>query len=701
MLRRMIRRTLPFVIIVSLLGCGEAAASENAPADFGQIFTAEETEYIKSCGTLKVGFVQDRIPVSFTDENGELGGVSRYIFDRIQEISGLKFEYAPLPAGAVTYDYLLGEGYDLVTSVEFNEQNKKARGIQMSDPYFSSRKVIVASRDLDFSYGDPLSVALSSGSQTIKKVLADTYPNFEILDYDSISACFDAVSRGEADVMILNQYVAEYWLFKPAYEGLKVIPALGLEDQLCFSAVVPFDETGQPVGTEGDTLISILDKAIAYLTEDEVDGYTIQAVMRNQYEFTVSDFLQRYRYAVAILITSAILIIFLLSMLLRQRLRSVEDRANARAKEQFLSAMNHEIRTPLNGMIGLNYLMTQKLEDSGQMKKYLQQSTATAEYLLSLVNDILDMSMLQDLEMTLEQKPVDLNLLFSTVMTIIGGGAAEKKQKFAADIDLPHPGILGDGVRIQQVLLNLLDNARKFTPEGGVIRLTVRQSVTKKGLILTRAEVSDTGQGISEEFQKQIFDTFAQERTTVSKGNQGTGLGLPISSHLAKLMHGELAFVRHKGEGSTFTFSFPAQEAELPKEEPKPGLPAAERPEKSRVLVAEDNELNGAIMLELLSAAGFEAVLAENGKAALDLFRASAPGEYSIILMDLLMPEMDGFAATAAIRALDREDAKTVRIYACSANCAKEDRERAKRSGMDDFLAKPIDVQELLKKLNG
>ena len=329
MLRRILKCFFPLILAAVLLTgglAGEAAAYGGLTT-----LTEEEQAYIASAPALRVGYVQDRIPVSFRGENGELAGISRFIFDRLAQISGLTFEYVPLPGGAVTYDYLMSEHIDLVTSVEYNKENQGARGIMMSDPYLSSRKVIVARRDFTYSRDDPHSVALSSGSQTIKKVLNETYPNYTVVDYDTIDDCFSAVRDGEADMMILNQYVVEYWLYKPFYEDLKVIPVLGMDDQMCFSAVVPFDENGDPVGRDGEIIISILDKAIAQLAEGEVDSYTIRAIMENRYSYTLGDFLYRYRFAVTIFIVASILIAGLVVQLMRQRLQSMAAKADAKA----------------------------------------------------------------------------------------------------------------------------------------------------------------------------------------------------------------------------------------------------------------------------------------------------------------------------------------------------------------------------------
>ncbi len=684
---------LALAVVFAVLAGTQVQAKE------GPAFTQEEQEYIRNAPALRVGYVQDRIPVSFTGKDGKLAGISRFVIDRISEISGLTFEYVPLPGGAVTYSYLMEQGIDLVTSVEYNRANADAKGILMSRPYLSGRKVIVARADYNYSYDAEQTVALSSGSQTIRTVLHDTFPNYKVRDYDTIDDCFAAVNDGDADLMILNQYVVEYWLYKPAYENLKVIPVLGLDDLLCFSAVVAFDENGEPIGEEGYTLISILNKSIDMLEEDEVDSFTIQAIMENRYSFTVSDFLYRYRYALIALTVSGVLIVLLAGLLIRQQIQSAQARADARAKSRFLSTMSHEIRTPLNGLIGLNYLMSYRMDDRKQLARYLNQSTLTARYLLSLVSDILEMSMIQKKDVRIEQEPVDLQTLMGTVEAIVRKGMEDKKIDFQVHSQLIYPVIIGDGVRIQQILLNLLDNARKFTQEGGRASVTVRQESAGNGRVRTVMEVADNGKGMSRAFQKKIFDSFAQERDSVSRGDQGVGLGLSICHRLVELMDGELRVSSAPNEGSVFTFSFEAQIAK--RGEAQEDASAAKPLEKPRILLAEDNELNAEIMMELLAESGYEAELAVNGARAAEAFEASEEGKYGIILMDLLMPEMDGFEAARAIRALGRRDAGTVRIIACSANCTAEDRKKAFDSGMDDFLPKPIDMEELLEKLRG
>ncbi len=688
------------VVLSVFLGFGAVQAT--ACAGEGQqeeLYTQAEKAYIEAGKTLKVGYVCDRKPVSFQGEDGELAGISRYLFDRIAEISGLCFDYAPLPQGDVTYAYLEEEGFDLVTSVEYNQENKEARGILISDPYLSSRKVVVAKEELEFRQDTSFQVAISTGSQTIRKVLARQFPEFELVDYASMEECLDAVSRGEADLLIQNQYVVEYWLYKPRYQDLLTIPLMEIPDQLCFSAVTPLEmDPGQL--EEEEILISILNKSIAQMSDGEVASYVVSSTLENRYRYSLGDFLYQYRYMLILLGISLVLICVLLYVVIWARFQTLKAQAQAKAKGDFLAAMGHELRTPLNGLISLQYLMGQNTEEPKKLTGYLQQSSFLARYLLSLVNNVLDMSKLQEGKLALECKPVDLETLLAAVESLAKQGMEEKGITFRIHAGLSHPRIMGDAVRIQQVLGHLLDNARKYTEKGGFVTVTVSQWEDSQGGIVTQALVEDNGCGMGEAFQKKLFLPFTQERTTVSQGNQGIGLGLAVCSLLAKRMGGSLSVDSRPGEGSRFTFVFSGRPAVEPgQQEEKAQEDGGRAPGVSRILVAEDNELNGQILVELLEGEGFEVTLAENGKKAVEAFEASAPGEYSVILMDLMMPEMDGFEAARTIRGLDRPDALEVKIFATTANTFQEDRNKAFRSGMNDFIEKPIDIQELLKKL--
>jgi CheY-like chemotaxis protein len=366
--------------------------------------------------------------------------------------------------------------------------------------------------------------------------------------------------------------------------------------------------------------------------------------------------------------------------------------------------MSHEIRTPLNGIIGLLYLMEKDLKSDAPgevLHQRLSKARATAEYLLSLINNILDVSKLQAGKYNLNNEVISPEEILDVVWSMQRNHIEHRGIRFEMKKDLTVPWIIGDDLMIKQVLMNILSNAVKFTPTGGQITLSVSQKLTEEGVATTFC-CADNGCGMSEEFLKHIWDNFSQERSTNAESIKGTGLGMAISKLLVDAMGGEIRVESTPGVGSTFYVTLysgiPEQGRQADAEQAVTAAEAAEAG-LTRILVAEDNELNAEILMEILKGEGFEVVHAQNGQIALELFRESAIGEIGLILMDLQMPVMDGCSAAREIRKLERPDAATVPIFACTANNFNEDREMAAASGMDDFLSKPIDMEGLLKKI--
>ena len=405
--------------------------------------------------------------------------------------------------------------------------------------------------------------------------------------------------------------------------------------------------------------------------------------------------------------------------------RSLQADMEAKAKSEFLSNMSHEIRTPLNGLMGLNHLMTMHIDNKAKLAEYLDKSGSTAQYLLALVNNILDVSRMQAGKMELEKEPFLIEKIIDNVHTMEQENIASKKINFIVEKNITVPCVNSDEMRIQQVLMNILSNAAKFTREGGTITLRARQTDITDKRVTTVFEIEDTGCGMSEEFQKKIFDSFSQERNKIQTSIKGTGLGMAISYRIMKTFGGDIKVRSQIDAGSCFTVTFPAEigdpaeitvsgdfsehaahaehtgaadNAEPAEESITEETPAA--PRTFKILVAEDNELNAEIITEILEDDGHTVDVAENGQIAVDKFANSGYKEYDIILMDLQMPVMDGFTAAKTIRELDREDAATIKIFACTANTFKEDRDRAQEVGMDGFLEKPLDVSKLFETLN-
>ncbi|MCM1325551.1 MAG: ATP-binding protein [Bacteroidales bacterium] len=444
--------------------------------------------------------------------------------------------------------------------------------------------------------------------------------------------------------------------------------------------------------------------------EDHFDLYFIMSINEEVFEEQTRTFVS---LSLTMAIVAMVTVILMLLVIMRLQIKTVRTTEAARSQKEFLSNMSHEIRTPLNGLIGMNHLIMANIDDEDQkpqIKEWLQKSHSTANYLLSLVNDILDMSKLQAGKVDIMEEPILLSALVDEVAAMQTDNIKNRGVEFIVEKDIIEPYIEGDITRTKQILMNIVGNAAKFTPEGKWIRLSVTQKKTDDMHVITAYCCEDAGIGISEEYIDKIFDSFSQERNRNTNGIKGTGLGMAISKLLANAMGGDITVESKVGVGSKFTVTIPSRIVkDIPEElqrqwetdetgnVSKAACRADGRPIK--ILVAEDVELNAEVLLEILKMNGFETALAQNGQEALDAFSQSEIGEFNIILMDMQMPVMDGCTAAERIRKLDRADAGSVIIYACTANMFQEDREQALSSGMDDFLTKPIDVEVLLKKL--
>ena len=284
-----------------------------------EFYTKEELEYVKQADVLKVAYVPDRRPLSFQNDEGELEGISRAIFDKIAEISGLKFEYVELPKGEITYEYLLEQGFDLLTGVEYNSANMNLKYIFMSRPYISSRKVIVARSDFEYNENETYALAVSTGSRTVKEVIHERYPNMQILDYPSNQSCFSALLVGDIDMLIQNQYVVDAMLAKPIFSTLKMVPMDGLKDQLCFATFSNADGGLVKMEKESRTLINIINKAIAQISDTEMDNMIVAELAENKYDLDLVDFIHTYRYTLLVVVSFVMIGSVLLFFYLRQK----------------------------------------------------------------------------------------------------------------------------------------------------------------------------------------------------------------------------------------------------------------------------------------------------------------------------------------------------------------------------------------------
>ena len=377
-----------------------------------------------------------------------------------------------------------------------------------------------------------------------------------------------------------------------------------------------------------------------------------------------------------------------------------ETKANL-AKREFLFNMSHDIRTPMNAIIGFTALAQTHIDDRDQVEDYLKKISVSSQHLLSLINDVLDMSRIESGKVTLEAKPVHLPELVRELRDIVQAVVSEKDLSLTLDtVGVKNEDVIADPLRLEQILINVLANAVKFTPDGGQISLWIVQKDTAPaGDADFEFHIKDNGIGMSEEFQKHIFEQFARERTSTVSKIQGTGLGMAITKSLVDMMGGRITVKSEQGKGSEFTISlrFPIGEAKT--EQTLPAAKASAFTGK-KLLVVEDNELNLEIASTLLKEAGFEVDTAENGKIAVEKVEAASADRYDLILTDIQMPEMDGYEATRRIRALPDAKKAALPIVAMTANAFEDDRKNALHAGMNGHIAKPLDIQKLFQVLS-
>ena len=372
------------------------------------------------------------------------------------------------------------------------------------------------------------------------------------------------------------------------------------------------------------------------------------------------------------------------------------------AKTEFLQRMSHDIRTPINGICGMINVADYYADNMEKQTECRAKIKKTSHLLLELINEVLDMSKLESDEVVLEEIPFNLNSISEEILGVIEHMATEQNIRIIwEEKEVTHWNLIGSPVHVKRILMNILSNAVKYNKENGYVYISCREIPSKQTAMTTLEFVCrDTGIGMTEAFQKRIFEPFAQEHAGSRTKFAGTGLGMPITKKLVEKMSGTISFESKEGTGTTFVIRIPFRiDTDM-----KDRTEAEEKTETSiqglHVLLTEDNELNMEIAEFVLQNEGAVVTKAWNGQKAVDIFRKNRPGEFDAILMDIMMPVMNGYEAAKMIRSLDREDAKVIPIIAMTANAFTEDKMRAKEAGMDEHIAKPVDGKLLVKVIN-
>ncbi len=372
------------------------------------------------------------------------------------------------------------------------------------------------------------------------------------------------------------------------------------------------------------------------------------------------------------------------------------------AKSEFLSHMSHDLRTPINGILGMLSIMEKCQDDPERQKEYRRKIRISTEHLLSLVNDVLQISKLESGRPMAAEEPFDLRDTLSDCVTILSVLAEEKAVSLELEEPvLPHSRVIGNPLHMKQILMNVIDNAIQYNRPNGSVSIAAEETDFQDGTASFRFAVRDTGIGIGEDFKKHIFDPFTQEHQGARTNYNGVGLGMAIVKNLVDQMHGSVEIDSQVGKGSVVRITLSLRADGVQSGRPTDGDWAVpDNVAGMRVLLVEDNEINCEIMEFILRDAGTEVVTAHDGKAAVDAFSASLPGSFDCVLMDLMMPVMSGFEAARVIRGMDRPDAEAVPIIALSANAFEEDVALAKDAGMNEHLAKPVNIRKMFQTMS-
>ena len=646
-----------------------------------------------------------RYPYSYT-ENGEVKGILPDYFRKIADYAGLSYEFL-VPATRDEYIAYQSNKDAVNISIDARldtDNYAETKEWGLTAPYITMRMARVTRRDFDGKI-HVVATVNQTASTSIADVLA---PGAEKLMCSTRQEMMEAVRDGKADAAFVYYYMAQAFVNSDTTGTMTYMPL----EQPTFSYRMVVSST------ENHALAGILTKAMYAMPDNLVEDLATQYTTYKATNLTLVDMICLHPVtAVAIIVfiswMAVTLIVILNRLQTRRKLQlaaqqkakemavlAEQAQAASKAKSTFLSNMSHDIRTPMNAIIGFTNIALHQ-DSVPEMHNCLKKIEESSDHLLSLLNDVLDISRIESGKVEFSPVPANITAVTDSVIEIVKGMLLNRELNFEVHREpLQNPYVMTEPVRIREILVNILNNAVKFTKDGGTIRFDAgnRPGVDAQHIVICY-RIKDTGIGMSEDFQKKLFDEFAQEENGVRTQYKGTGLGMPISKKYIELMGGTITVDSRKGVGTTFTVEIPMELTNAEKVEKTKPLVQHNDLKGIKVLLAEDNELNAELATMLLEDLGMTVTRAADGQEVVDLFAEYPAGTYDIILMDIMMPKMDGHQAAKAIRAMyaDRPDAEEIPIIALSANAFSEDVQASQDAGMNGHVSKPLNMEEVTK----
>ncbi|WP_418452915.1 ATP-binding protein [Candidatus Ventrimonas sp.] len=640
--------------------------------------------------TIRVGYLKDNLPFC-GEEDGKLTGILGTVLETVQKKYEITIKAVPCSTGIQMNEALQAGEIDIAGPIIQDFYTQEQFQVVLTDKIFDITPVVIYKGN---DYSSSLSAIAATETSLYSELMVSLlFPDAEIKQYDTQEECLEAVANGKVGATVIPS------------SKINLLNESSLTKSLSFAEMAKRQELGMFTTRGNRRAATIINKAIDQ-SSDILNGVVLALNSVSEKKMTLQDVLAEYAgFVIGVSFAIIFVLLLLVYSLLASRKKQMEalkeaQNANAAniAKTTFLNHMSHDIRTPMNAIVGFTDIAL-KLKPDREVENYLKKIRQSSEYLMTLMNDVLDISRIESGKLEYKPVPVDLGDMVNTVLSIARGYAENRDLIFTVSTEkLKNPYVMADELRIREVLLNIIGNAVKFTKDGGTISFAAESRPGKdEQHIIVRFRISDTGIGMSEEFQTRIFDEFSQENNGARTSYKGTGLGMAIAKRYVDLMGGKIEVSSRQGVGSTFTVEIPLLIAEHVPAEKKEKLRNDIDVRGLHVLLAEDNDLNAEIAVTLLEEKGMIVTRAADGKSALTQFCNTAPGTFELILMDIMMPEMNGYETTKAIRNMpDRPDGKKIPIIAMTANAFAEDIRAALDAGMDGHVAKPVDMGVLL-----